>query len=91
MPRLLATALLAIVFGVSVVLGSFLSMRGGRVEVPNVVGKSEVEAAKELDDQGLKIKVTSRAGGEGAVIEQSPAAGDIIKTGQIVRVNVGVR
>lgn len=90
-PRLLGAALLATVFGVSLVFGSFLSMRGGRVEVPNLMGKSEIEAAKELDDHGLKIKVTSRAGGEGAVVDQSPAAGDIIKTGQLVRVSVGTR
>lgn len=88
-PRLLATLLLAIVFCVSLLLGSFLSMRGGRVAVPNLMGKSEVEAAKELDDHGLKIKVTSRVGGESVVVDQNPPAGDIIKTGQLVRVNMG--
>jgi len=64
------------------------------VEVPSVVGKSESDAADELRDSGLRITVTNRVHsdkvGASAVITQSPAAGSVVKTGQIVRVTVSL-
>jgi beta-lactam-binding protein with PASTA domain len=92
--RLLIVVLLAGVFFLSAAIVAVLSFRGRTVEVPNVVGKSESEAAEELQDAGLRIKVTNRVHnttvGAASVIDQSPAAGAIVKSGQIVRVSISL-
>ncbi|MBS1790205.1 MAG: PASTA domain-containing protein [Acidobacteria bacterium] len=62
------------------------------MEVPDVTGKSESEAADALDDAGLRIKVTGHALSSkfeaNLVSDQSPSSGTLVKTGQIVRVNI---
>jgi beta-lactam-binding protein with PASTA domain len=87
-------ALLAGVFFLSATVVGYISFRGHTVEVPNVIGKSEEEAEEELLDQGLRIKVTGKAYNEkisvSAVADQAPAAGAIVKSGQIVRVSVSL-
>ncbi len=90
--RLLIVAMLAGVFFLSAAVVSYISFRGRTVEVPSVVGKSESDATDELQDFGLRILVTSRVQsdkvGASAVIDQTPAAGSVVKTGQIVRVRI---
>jgi serine/threonine-protein kinase len=85
--------MLAGVFFLSAAAVAYLSFRGRTVEVPNVVGKSESEAEDELQDAGLRIKVVSRVHDVAAahsVLDQSPKAGNVVKTGQIVRVSVSL-
>jgi beta-lactam-binding protein with PASTA domain len=92
--RLLMAALLAGVFFLSATTVTYLAVRGRTVEVPNVIGKLEVAAAAELDNAGLRMQIKSRAHNDkwsiDIVSDQSPAAGTIVKTGQIVRVSVSL-
>jgi beta-lactam-binding protein with PASTA domain len=92
--RLLMAALLAGVFFLSAAVVTYVAVRGRTVEVPNVVGKYEDEAAKELDDAGLRMKIKSSAYNDkwpaNTVSDQSPGPGTIVKTGQIVRVSLSL-
>ena len=92
--RLLMVALLAGIFFLSAVVVVYISLRGHTVEVPNVIGKSESIAEGELQDQGLRIKVTGKAYNDKvaafAIMDQAPAAGTIVKSGQIVRVSISL-
>lgn len=90
--RLLMVAILAGVFFLSATAVGYLSFRGHTIEVPNIIGRNETEAADELQGYGLRIKVTGRPFNDkvetSAIIDQAPAPGAIVKTGQIVRVSV---
>jgi eukaryotic-like serine/threonine-protein kinase len=92
--RLLTVALLLSVFAFSAGAIMYLALRGRTVEVPNVVGKSEAAAADELEDSGLRMQVKSRTHNEqmplNAVSDQEPAAGTVVKTGQLVRVGLSL-
>lgn len=92
--RLLLAALLAGVFSVSAGTVVYLAVRGRTVEVPNVVGKSKEVAEEELDDAGLSMEIKSQGHNNKApantIADQSPAAGTIVKTGQIVRVSISL-
>ena len=91
--RLLMVALLVVVFFLSAASVGYLSFRGHMVEVPKVVGKSESEATSELLGYGLRIKVSKSYNDKVealAVVDQSPAAGTVVKTGQIVRVVISL-
>ena len=73
---------------------TYLAVRGRTVAVPNVVGKSKEAARAEFDDAGLRMNVKSEAYNDktpaGSVTDQSPSAGTIVKTGQIVRVSISL-
>jgi len=90
--NLLTIALLAVVFVFGAGVITYLAVRGRTVAVPNVVGKSKEVAREEFDEAGLRMDVKSEAYNDkapaGAVIDQSPSAGTIVKTGQIVRVGI---
>ena len=90
--RLLRVALLAGVFFICAFLVTYISLRGRSVQVPDVMGKSESEATDALDDAGLRMKITGRALSTrfeaNLVSDQSPSSGTLVKTGQIVRVNI---
>lgn len=92
--RLLTVALLLGVFTLSAGTIMYLAWRGRTVEVPNVVGKSEEEAAAELEDYGLRLYVKSRTHNDQVplktVSDQEPTAGSVVKTGQLVRVSVSL-
>jgi serine/threonine-protein kinase len=89
---LLVAALLAGVFFMSAGIITYLAVRGRTVAVPNVIGKSEETAREQLDGAGLRMEVKNRVYNDKApantVSDQSPSAGMVIKTGQIVRVSV---
>jgi eukaryotic-like serine/threonine-protein kinase len=91
---LLTLALLAVAFLIGAGAITYLAVRGRHVAVPNVVGKSKEEARKEFDEAGLRMAVKSAAYDDkapaGDVIDQLPAAGMIIKTGQIVRISLSL-
>lgn len=90
--RLLRVALLAGVFFICAFLVTYVALRGRSIEVPDVTGKSESQATDALDDAGLRMKITGRAlSGKfeaNLVSDQSPSSGTLVKTGQIVRVNI---
>ena len=92
--RLLTVALLLGVFTLSAGAIMFLAWRGRTVYVPNVIGKTEEEAIEELEDVGLRLQRKGRTHSEqiarDAVCDQSPAAGSVVKTGQIVRVSLSM-
>ena len=82
--RLLRVILLAAVFALSALTVVLFTMRGRPVEVPNVIGKTEAQAAEVLDDAGLRMQVKGRAHNDtipaNAVSDQSPAAGAVPAT-----------
>ena len=90
--RLLTVAALVAVFFVSAGVVTYFALRGREVAVPNVVGKPQDEAAKILEDEGLKMRVRNSAPHEkvpaNAVSEQLPSPGTTVKTGQVVRVSL---
>ncbi len=86
---------ISFVFGLLVfnfVVMPLLVHKGQQVEVPNLIGKSEYIAKKELNDIGLKLVLDgSRFSSEipeGSIIEQNIQPGLIIKKGRIVRVKI---
>jgi serine/threonine-protein kinase len=87
-------AMLAGVFCLSGALVAFISFRGRTVEVPNILGKPEADAEEDLEDRGLRMRVTNRAHSDkvesNTVMDQSPAAGTTVKTGQLVRVSISL-
>jgi len=89
---LLTIALLAFVFLFGAGAITYLAVRGRTVAVPNVVGKSREAAREVFDEAGLRMDVKSEAYNEktpaGVVTDQTPSAGTIVKTGQIVRVGL---
>jgi eukaryotic-like serine/threonine-protein kinase len=91
---LLTVALLAVVFLIGAGTITYLAVRGRTVAVPNVVGKSKEAAKEEFDEAGLRMGFKSPAYNDKApadtVTDQSPAAGTIVKTGQIVRVSISL-
>jgi beta-lactam-binding protein with PASTA domain len=69
----------------------YMSLSGSEVQVPDIVGKDFVESEKELAAMGLKIKKRAdRPSTEkiNTVLEQSPKAGETLKTGNMIFVVV---
>ncbi|MGO9639863.1 MAG: PASTA domain-containing protein [Candidatus Acidiferrales bacterium] len=65
------------------------AIRGREVEMPSVVGKSASEAKKDFESKQLDMKIVDRVFSEmpvNEVIQQSPPAGEELKTGQEVHV-----
>jgi serine/threonine-protein kinase len=62
----------------------------GRVEVPDVVGRSRNDAAARLRQAGLEVRAVTvpSAEPEGTVVAQSPTAGSEVAEGSRVRINV---
>jgi beta-lactam-binding protein with PASTA domain len=62
----------------------------GRVEVPDVVGRSRDDAASTLREAGLEVRTVNvpSAEPEGTVVAQSPAAGSEVAERSRVRINV---
>jgi hypothetical protein len=81
--------LVAFLFGM---LGTvYLSLRTAEVKVPDVLGKDRFTAESMLDDAGLKIRVRGArptADKPDTVLSQLPEAGQIVKAGIPVAVEV---
>jgi len=89
--KLLTVVALAGAFLVGLVGVVWLSLQGTEVKVPEVVGKDFGASEKELTQLGLKIKRRAFRFSEekpNTIIEQSPRAGEPVKTGQIIFVVV---
>jgi hypothetical protein len=81
-------------FGLSALLVIYVSLRGRAVSVPNLILMKESSAQDELEGVGLIMQVRARSPHQqvpfGAVADQSPAPGSVVKTGQIVRVTLSL-
>ena len=83
---------IAIVFLFGVATTVYLALRSPEVKVPDVVGKNRFEAEKILADADLKFRVrATRPSNEAqpdTVMFQLPRAGEVVKTGQTVAMDI---
>ncbi|HXR10371.1 MAG TPA: PASTA domain-containing protein [Candidatus Acidoferrales bacterium] len=93
MEWLLRMSLLVFILGAAAFLSAVtairFAIRGSEVELPSVVGKSASDAKALLASKQLEMRITDRVFSElpaNAVMQQSPPAGEEMKTGQDVRV-----
>ena len=81
---------LAFLFGLSATV--YLSLRRPEVTVPNVVGQDRFEAEKTLENAGLNFRVrATRPSNQvkaDTVLFQLPRAGEVVKTGQTVAMDI---
>ena len=89
---------IVIVFGIAVAFSFglagaiYLSLRSSETRVPNVIGKDEKSAEATISDAGLNFRVRARRVTSEAkpdtVLIQLPYAGEIVKVGQTVAVDI---
>ena len=83
---------IAVVFLFGVATTVYLSLRSPEVKVPDVVGKDRFEAERILGEADLKFRVrASRPSNEvksDTVLFQLPRAGEVVKTGQTVAMDI---
>ena len=83
---------IAVVFLFGVATTVYLSLRSPEVKVPDVVGKDRFEAERILGEADLKFRVRStRPSNEtkpDTVLFQLPRAGEVVKTGQTVAMDI---
>jgi len=86
----LMVAILAVAGIISALTAMRFAIRGREVIVPPLVGKTEAEAQKILEQRGLLLKVSSKRFSaeiaEGHIIDQIPANGTHLKTNRNVKV-----
>ena len=90
--KLVMTVILGITFVLSATIAVYFSLKGSEVLVPNLIGKSESEAAQMLSAEGLRLKVRNRTTDEkiqaNLISEQLPNSGSTAKAGQVVSVTI---
>jgi hypothetical protein len=83
---------IAVVFLFGVATTVYLSLRSPEVKVPDVVGKDRFEAERILGEADLKFRVrATRPSNEvkrDTVLFQLPRAGEVVKTGQTVAMDI---
>lgn len=83
---------IAIAIFLGFVFAVYLSLRSSEVQVPDVVGKDRFVAENELTGAGLNFRVRairpSNQVKADSIIFQLPRAGDVVKAGQTVAVDV---
>ena len=83
---------IAIAFSLGLLGAIYLSLRSSETRVPDIVGKDRSAAENTISDAGLNFRVRAeRATSEakpGTVIIQLPHAGEIVKVGQTVAVDI---
>jgi len=83
---------IGIVFLFGVATTVYLSLRSPEVKVPDVVGKNRFDAEKILADADLKFRVRATRPSTEAqpdtVMFQLPRAGEVVKTGQTVAMDI---
>jgi len=83
---------IAVVFLFGVATTVYLSLRSPEVKVPDVVGKDRFEAEKILAEADLKFRVRATRPSNQAkadtVMFQLPRAGEVVKTGQTVAMDI---
>ncbi len=82
----------AIAFSLGLLGAIYLSLRSSETRVPDIVGKDKAAAENTISDAGLNFRVRAeRATSEakpGTVLIQLPHAGEIVKVGQTVAVDI---
>jgi hypothetical protein len=90
--RLSIAIAIAIVFTLGLATTVYLSLRSPEVKVPDVVGKDRFEAEHVLGNAGLNFRVrATRPSNEvkaDTVLFQLPRAGEVVKTGQTVAMDI---
>lgn len=90
--KLVTTIILAGVFFTSAGMVIYLSLKGKEIAVPNLIGKSEQEAGRMLEGEGLRLKVRNRTTTEtvqaNLISDQVPNSGTTVKAGQVVNVTI---
>ena len=90
--RLSIVIAIAIVFVFGLATTVYLSLRSPEVKVPDVVGKDRFEAERVLGDAGLNFRVrATRPNGQmkaDTVLFQLPRAGEVVKAGQTVAMDI---
>jgi len=83
---------IAIAFSLGLLGAIYLSLRSSETRVPDIVGQDRTAAENTISDAGLNFRVRAeRATGEakpGTVLIQLPHAGEIVKVGQTVAVDI---
>ena len=87
----IAITVVALAFGAQIAIDIY-THHGESIPVPNIIHKTFDDAQDELDDLGLKMVVTDTGYVKrlpaGAILEQSPAAGERVKSGHIIYVTI---
>ena len=90
--RLSIAIAIAVVFLFGLATTVYLSLRSPEVTVPDVLGKDRFEAERILGDAGLNFRVrATRPSSElkaDTVLFQLPRAGDVVKVGQTVAMDI---
>lgn len=84
-------AIIAMIFIAGISLTSIMALLPQKVTVPDFVGMDMDEAASLARKNGLEIKATAASSADyqhGQVISQEPAAGQKVKTGTAVELEV---
>lgn len=83
---------IAIAFSLGLIGAIYLSLRSSETRVPDIVGKDRTTAENAISDAGLNFRVRAmRATSEAkpdTVLIQLPHAGEIVKVGQTVAVDI---
>ena len=83
---------IAVVFLFGVATTVYLSLRSPEVKVPDVVGKDRYEAERILAEADLKFRVRafrpSNQAQPDSIVFQLPRAGEVVKAGQTVAVDI---
>src|SRR2546423_12253698 len=83
---------IAIAFSLGLLGAIYLSLRSSETRVPDIIGKDRLAAENTISDAGLNFRVRAeRATSEakpGTVLIQLPHAGEIVKVGQTVAVDI---
>ena len=83
---------IGVVFLFGVATTVYLSLRSPEVKVPDVVGKDRFEAERLLSEADLKFRVRayrpSNEAKSDTVLFQLPRAGEVVKTGQTVAMDI---
>ena len=84
--RILMVVALTLAFFLSALLTIFIMFRGGDTRVPDVIGKTEVEAKSVMEAGKFEIKIQRRADDTpmNTVIETRPAPNSSVKTNSVV-------
>jgi beta-lactam-binding protein with PASTA domain len=81
---------IAFLFGMAATV--YLSLRSSEVKVPDVMGKDRMSAESLLSDAGLNMRVRATRPSADAkpdtVLFQLPSAGEVVKVGQTIAVDV---
>ncbi len=83
---------IAVVFLFGVATTVYLSLRSPEVKVPDIVGKNRFDAERILEEADLKYRVRasrpSNQANPDIVLFQLPRAGEVVKTGQTVAMDI---